>query len=73
MSTEEEARAAAYRATQQRYERLRLERETALAGSPAERAALEDDWAPLLPDTGFDPLVLVRDKDDRAGGGTVVS
>ena len=75
MNAEEEARAAAYRARIQGFERQRLARETALAGSAAELADLKADWAPLLPDTGFDPVVYVREPSEAAGGerGAVVN
>lgn len=39
-----------------------------MAGSAAELAALEEAWAPLLPDSGWDPVVYVRELDEVAGG-----
>lgn len=73
MNADEESRAAAYRERIQRFERLRLEREVALAGDPAELAQLKADWEPVLRDPGWEPVILVGDPEEAVDGGAVVN
>ena len=54
MASEEE-RAIEYRRKMVARVNAKIAREKALAGDPEVQKLLEESWAPLLPDTGWDP------------------
>jgi hypothetical protein len=51
----EEDRAIEYRRQSVARVNAKIAREKALAGDPSVMQLLYDSWAPLLPDTGWDP------------------